>query len=112
MSEEKRWYYAKGGKPQGPLTEHELCKFFSNGTLGANDFVFCKGEMTEWIKAVEVPGLCNSSLVLSPEPEPEHHAAPAHERASLESAVGHGRVKKQKVKRQKAFWDRLKKKKR
>lgn len=111
MSEEKRWYYAREGKPQGPLTEHEFCKLFSQGTLGANDFVFCKGEMTEWVKAETVPGLCNSSLELSPEPEPEHHAAPAHERAGLTPTIGHKRMKKQKVKRQKAYWDLLKKKK-
>lgn len=108
-NEEKTWYFAKGGKTFGPFTEHELCRHYEAGKFTASEHVFCKGQMEGWVKAGSVPGLCDS-LELSPEPEPEHHSVPQHERAAFDHAQDKGRIKKQHKKRQKAFWDRLRKK--
>lgn len=108
MSEEKAWYFTTKGKSYGPCTQHELCKHFGAGRFSASDYVFCKGQMEGWVKAGEVPGLCDS-LELSPEPEPEHHAVPFHEKAAFDHAQDQRKVQKDRTKRDKAFWDRLKK---
>jgi len=107
--EEKTWYFARGGERFGPFTEHELCRKYEAGEFAASDYVFCRGEMESWVKAGTVPGLTDS-LELSPEPEPEHHSVPQYERVAFEHSQDQKRLKKQKKKRQKAFWDRLRKK--
>jgi len=86
MAEEKKWYYAKGGKSQGPFSQLELCRQFEAGAFGKDDHVYCKGETQGWVKASTIAGLCDS-LELEPEPEPEHHEVPLYERA----AYDHGR---------------------
>jgi hypothetical protein len=110
MSEEKTWYFAKQGKSYGPFTEHELCNLHGEGKFGSNDYVFCKGEMEGWVRAETVPGLCDS-LELSPEPEPEHHSVPFYEKAGLEHAMGKEKVEKQRDKREKAYWSKLRRRK-
>ncbi|MHC4714696.1 MAG: DUF4339 domain-containing protein [Planctomycetota bacterium] len=108
MPEEQSWYFAKKGKTVGPFSEHELCKQFEAGAFGAEDHVYCKGETEGWVKAGTITGLCDS-LSLDAEPEPEHHSVPQYERASYEHSVGKKKVKKQKEKRSRAFWGRLRK---
>ena len=107
-TEEKCWYFAKGGKPYGPCTLHEMSDHFEKGSFARTDFVHCKGKTEGWVKAETITGLCDS-LALDPEPEPEHHSVPLYERAAYDHAAGKEKVKKQKVKRAKAFWSRLKK---
>lgn len=127
MEEEKVWYYAKRGKPFGPMTELEICRSFEKGEFTPEEFVFCKGQMKEWVKAGTVPGLCDS-LELSPEPEPEHHEVPAHEKASFVHEIGKENLKldaerrrreelarrkrldQEREKREKEYWSKLKKK--
>ena len=87
MAEEKKWYFAKEGKPFGPMSEQETCKAFEAGSFGRDDYVYCKGETEGWVKAHTVPGLCDT-LSLDAEPEPEHHEVPIYERASYELAKG------------------------
>ena len=108
MSEEKTWYFARKGKSYGPFTQREICGQFENGAFTADDFVFCKGETESWVKAGEIPGLADS-LTLSPEPEPEHHDVPLYERAAFDHTQDAKRVKKEKAKRERDFWGRLKK---
>ncbi len=109
MANEKKWYYAKDGKPNGPFTEHDLCKHFKAGQFGESDYVFCKGDMADWVKAATVPGLTDS-LELSPEPEPEHHAVPFHERAAFNHGADHTGLEKQRRKNDKNYWKKLGKK--
>jgi len=106
MADQKKWYFARKGKAYGPFTEHELCRHFEHGKFAASDFVFCKGEMEGWTKASDVPGL-GDSLELSPEPEPEHHSVPFHEKASYEGSVDKRREKKRRKDREKKYWDKL-----
>ena len=106
MPNEKKWYYAKGGKPNGPFTEHELCKLFEAGEFGKADYIFCKGEMADWVKAGTVPSL-TGSLDLSPEPEPEHHAVPFYEKAAYDHNVDHTSLEKQRRKDDKKYWKKL-----
>jgi len=96
MAEDKKWYYAKDGKPYGPMTEYELCKAFEAGSFTGNDYVFCKGETDGWVKASSISGLCDS-LALDAEPEPQKHEVPLYERASYELSKG-DQAKKQKPK--------------
>ncbi len=107
-TEEKTWYFARGGKTYGPFTEHGLCKHYEAGKFASSDYVFCKGQMESWVKADTVPGLCDS-LELDPEPEPEHHQVPQYERAAYDHALDKKRMKKEAKKKQKALWDKLKK---
>ena len=93
MADEKKWYFAKDGKPNGPMSEHELCKQHQAGVFGPNDYVYCKGETEGWVKASTIPGLCDT-LSLDAEPEPEHHEVPLHERASYQQAQGDDKSKK------------------
>jgi hypothetical protein len=108
MSEEKTWYFATKGKSYGPFSQREIVTQFEKGAFTAADFVFCKGEMEGWIKAADIPGLCDS-LTLSPEPEPERHGVPLYEKVAFDHAQDAKRVKKEREKRERTFWGRLKK---
>ena len=95
MAEEKKWYYAKDGKPHGPMGEHELCREYEAGSFTREDYVYCKGETDGWVKAYAIPGLCDS-LALDAEPAPEHHEVPLYERASYDLTKGDHGAKKAK----------------
>jgi hypothetical protein len=83
MAEEKKWYFAKDGKPVGPMGEHELCNKYREGAFGSKDYVYCKGETDGWVKAATVPGLCDE-IKLDAEPPPQHHEVPLYEKAAFD----------------------------
>ena len=92
--QEPRWYFAKGGKSHGPLSELELCRQCEAGAFGKNDHVYCKGQTEGWVKASMIPGLCDS-MELDAEPEPEHHEVPLHQRVAYEHAPTDKKAKKE-----------------
>ena len=83
MADEAKWYFARDGKPNGPMSQHDLCKRFGERAFTADDYVYCKGATEGWVKASTIAGLCDS-LALDAEPEPEHHEVPLYERAAYD----------------------------
>lgn len=44
-----KWYYADGGKPNGPVSRAELEALFSNGTISTNTLIVQEG-MYDWVR--------------------------------------------------------------
>lgn len=82
------WFYSKGGQRLGPVSDEELRRLISNGSVGPNDLVWKEG-MTDWQKASTVPGFVfppDASAPASSRPpsEPTIPVTPAY---SLEPSV-------------------------
>lgn len=50
------WYYATGGRQNGPIPLSELIRLYATGTVGPRDLVWREG-MSNWQPADEVPDL-------------------------------------------------------
>lgn len=50
------WYFAAGGKQQGPYPEAQFRDFIARGAIAADTLVWTEG-MSGWQKAGEIPGL-------------------------------------------------------
>ena len=51
------WYYAKGNRPEGPLTEADIQRLASEGALKPADLVWQPDYGNQWREARTVPGL-------------------------------------------------------
>ena len=61
------WYYAKGDKQIGPVTEAEIRGLAQSGTLSSTDKVWKEG-MPDWLPAGDIKELFPSSVRKSPPP--------------------------------------------
>jgi len=52
----KAWYYAKGGKQQGPMSVEQLRGLTASGQVGPEDLVWADG-MAEWVAARTISSL-------------------------------------------------------
>lgn len=61
------WYYATGGRQNGPIPLSELIRLYATGTVGPKDLVWREG-MSNWQPAEEVPDLRPPPAVRPPAP--------------------------------------------
>lgn len=52
-----QWYYAVGGKQQGPVEQEELVALIQAGKVGPNDYVWNQGMGSQWARTSSVPEL-------------------------------------------------------
>lgn len=62
---ERQWYTAISGKQEGPFSDQRLRELIVAGTVRADTLVWCDG-MSNWARAVEIPGLMSSAQSAAP----------------------------------------------
>ncbi len=66
---QSQWYYAQGGRQQGPVPWDELKRLAADGRLRPGDLVWTDGE-GDWKAASEVVGLFDAAAPGEPPPAP------------------------------------------
>lgn len=60
-----KWYYAKNGGQQGPVSQEELASLLASGSLRPDDLVWNES-LTNWVAASAVPALQSAAIPGAP----------------------------------------------
>ena len=56
-----QWYYSKQGQQVGPVDDQTMQSLLANGTVQANDLIWCEG-MAQWTPAAQVPQFSQTAI--------------------------------------------------